>query len=121
MLRLEDGSTDAAYGDLCTWIVLTTSRVIRTWRSGTSLASILDRLDAPHPAFFMRRSRYLEWGGFDVNVPDRGGLRRVFAISMDAQGALRLRTGKRSCDEARRVSNRRWYLNVKSSEDARAW
>ncbi len=122
MLRLEDASTDAAYGDLVYVDRADDKRVIRTWRSGTfTRVDLWTGWMPPHPAFFMRRSRYLEWGGFDV----------TFRIAGDYDAFLRyLWTHRARCVYVQKtlvrmrlggVSNRSvGSLLRKSSEDARA-
>ncbi|SRR6266851_1144638 len=122
MQRFEDARTDAAYGDLVYVDRTNGTRVIRTWRSGPfSRIDLYTGWMPPHPAFFMRRARYQEWGAFDTS----------FRIAGDYDALLRyLWTHRARCAYVGRtlvrmriggISNRSLSSLIrKSREDVRA-
>jgi glycosyltransferase involved in cell wall biosynthesis len=62
----EDEGVEAVYGDLCYVSQRDVSRVIRYWRSSGFVAGAFARgWCPPHPTFFVRRSVYDRFGGFD--------------------------------------------------------
>lgn len=59
---------DAVYGDLCYVKQKDTSRVVRYWRSSNFRAgAFCDAWCPPHPTFFVKRSVYEQFGGFDLS------------------------------------------------------
>jgi glycosyltransferase involved in cell wall biosynthesis len=72
---------DAVYGDLCYVRQRDTSRVVRYWRSSSfKVGAFSDAWCPPHPTFFVKRSVYEEFGGFDLN----------FKIAADVELMMRL-------------------------------
>jgi len=80
MCAFADPTVDAVYGDLVYVDRATGERTLRYWEGGVNsrLALLLGWMP-PHPTFMMRRSRYLEWGGYDER----------FRISGDYEALLR--------------------------------
>ncbi len=122
MQHFQDPRTDAAYGDLVYVDRADAKRVIRTWRSSPfSRTDLYTGWMPPHPAFFMRRTRYHEWGAFDIS----------FRIAGDYDALLRyLWTHRARCAYVGKtlvrmrmggISNRSVSSLIrKSREDARA-
>lgn len=61
-------SIDAVFGDLDYVSKLDTNKIIRRWKSGSfSREKIRNGWMPPHPTFYMKRSCYLEYCGFDLS------------------------------------------------------
>lgn len=64
----EDPSLEACYADLVYTDQMDTSRTVRYWRSNDFVpGSFSMGWCPPHPTFFVRRSVYERFGGFDLN------------------------------------------------------
>ena len=64
----EDPSVDSCYGDLLYVDAQDTSKIIRYWRSGNfNVSRFYHGWMPPHPTFFIRRSIYEKYGGFNLN------------------------------------------------------
>lgn len=64
----EDPSLDACYADLIYTDQIHTSRTVRYWESNDFVPSAFSKgWCPPHPTFFVRRSVYERFGGFDLN------------------------------------------------------
>ena len=65
----EDPSVDSCYGDLLYVGAQDTSKIIRYWRSGDfNVSCFYKGWMPPHPTFFIRRSVYEKYGGFNLNL-----------------------------------------------------
>lgn len=59
---------DAVYADLEYVSKNDLTSVVRKWESGNySVNKVKYGWMPPHPSFYMKREKYLEWGGFDLN------------------------------------------------------
>lgn len=77
----EDPRLDACYGDLIYTNQLDTSRIVRYWQSSDfTQGAFSNGWCPPHPTFFVRRSVYESFGGFDLN----------YRISADVELMMRL-------------------------------
>lgn len=60
-------SVDCVYGDLVYVAKNEPEKIIRSWKSGAfDMTKMKNGWMPPHPTFYMKRSRYLELGGFDL-------------------------------------------------------
>jgi glycosyltransferase len=114
----EDPSVDAVYGDLVYVSRDDPSRVVRYWRAGNfTRQQLANGWMPPHPTFYVRRSVYRDFGGFDtrfkiaadyenmLRILWRGGVRAAYIPEV----LVRMRTGG--------LSNRLLNTLVKSRED----
>lgn len=63
----EDQTIDACYGDLCYVKQDDTKSIVRYWRSSEFKPQLfLSGWCPPHPTFFVRKSVYDQFGGFDL-------------------------------------------------------
>lgn len=77
----QNEDVDALYGDLIYVSKLDPSKVIRYWKAGEFSMSRLRRgWMPPHPTFYVRRSFYVKYGGFNID----------YRISADYECMLRL-------------------------------
>lgn len=61
-------NADCVYADLDYVDKSDTNRIVRHWRSGAfNMAKISLGWMPPHPTFYMKRSLYQQWGGFDLS------------------------------------------------------
>ncbi|OHB33344.1 MAG: glycosyl transferase [Desulfuromonadaceae bacterium GWC2_58_13] len=64
-----DPNVDSCYGDLKYVHPVDTTRVIRSWKSGSySRDAFFWGWMPPHPTFFVRRSLYEKFGGFNLDL-----------------------------------------------------
>jgi glycosyltransferase involved in cell wall biosynthesis len=64
----EDQTIDACYGDLCYVKQDNTESIVRFWRSSDFKPRLfLSGWCPPHPTFFVRKSTYDQFGGFDLS------------------------------------------------------
>jgi len=64
----DDPTLDACYSDLMYVDQFSTSQTVRFWQSSGFVAGAFSRgWMPPHPTFFVRRSVYERFGGFDLN------------------------------------------------------
>ena len=119
---LNQNDADAVYGDLQYISSLDSEKVVRTWRSGAFNKSLLARgWMPPHPTFYMKRSLYQKYGGFDLSFRIAGDydslLRYLYThnVSVDycPEVLVKMKVGG--------VSNRNFLsMLTKSKEDIRA-
>ena len=65
--EFKDSSVMACYGDLCYVDKQEVSKIVRYWKSSQFVPGLfLDGWSPPHPTFFVRRSVYVQYGGFDL-------------------------------------------------------
>ena len=65
--EFKDPSVMGCYGDLCYLDKKEGSRLVRYWKSSQFVPRLfLDGWSPPHPTFFVRRSVYDHYGGFDL-------------------------------------------------------
>ncbi len=63
-----DPDVDVCYGDLCYVNQQDTSSIVRYWRSSEFKSGLfMSGWCPPHPTFFVRKSIYEQFGGFDLN------------------------------------------------------
>jgi glycosyltransferase involved in cell wall biosynthesis len=68
MEAFADGAIDAVYGDIAYFHKKTPSAFFRHWKAGTfSAAKMRNGWMPPHPAFFVRRTWYKEYGDFRLD------------------------------------------------------
>jgi glycosyltransferase involved in cell wall biosynthesis len=64
---LRRSGADSCYGDLCYVEQNDTSKVVRYWQSNTFESGLFEKgWCPPHPTFFVKRSKYLAYGVFDL-------------------------------------------------------
>ena len=64
----EDKKIDACYGDLCYVSKSNINKIVRYWKSSEFLDGAFEKgWSPPHPTFFVRRSIYQNFGGFNLN------------------------------------------------------
>jgi len=74
-------ATDAVYGDLCYVRKDDVSKVVRYWRSSSFVPGAFARgWCPPHPTFFLRRSVYERFGGFDPEFPVAGDVELMMRL-----------------------------------------
>jgi glycosyltransferase involved in cell wall biosynthesis len=120
---LQTQSADAAYGDLLYVDPRDSSRVIRTWRAGAYRpGAFLYGWMPPHPTFFVRRTVYEQFGGFNLSL--RSAADYEFMLRLVHRHGIRLAYLPEVLVHMRAggVSNasfrNRWRAN---REDRRAW
>ena len=78
--KFSEGNFDAVYADLEYVSQDNTNLVVRKWKSGDyNVSKLKYGWMPPHPSFYMKRSRYIEWGVFNLN----------YKISADYDSLLR--------------------------------
>ncbi|MFF6009168.1 glycosyltransferase [Rahnella sp. R3(2024)] len=78
--KFSEGNFDAVYADLEYVSQDNTNHVVRKWKSGDyNVSKLKYGWMPPHPSFYMKRSRYIEWGVFNLN----------YKISADYDSLLR--------------------------------
>ena len=78
--KFSEGNFDAVYADLEYVSQDNTNHVVRKWKSGNyNVSKLKYGWMPPHPSFYMKRSRYIEWGVFNLN----------YKISADYDSLLR--------------------------------
>ncbi|WP_122094950.1 glycosyltransferase family 2 protein [Rahnella sp. Larv3_ips] len=78
--KFSEGNFDAVYADLEYVSQDNTNHVVRKWKSGDyNVNKLKYGWMPPHPSFYMKRSRYIEWGVFNLN----------YKISADYDSLLR--------------------------------
>lgn len=78
--KFSEGNFDAVYADLEYVSQDNTNHVVRKWKSGEyNVSKLKYGWMPPHPSFYMKRSRYIEWGVFNLN----------YKISADYDSLLR--------------------------------
>jgi glycosyltransferase len=119
----ENTDVDACYANLNYVEATNTSRIIRKWRSGVySKNKFIYGWMPPHPTFFIRKSHYLNYGGFNLTFKRSADyelmLRMLYKHNLKAvyvdDVIVHMRTGGASNSSltARREANK---------EDALAW
>lgn len=65
----EDNTIDSCYGDLVYFDPVDTTKIVRNWKSGHyHERRFYWGWMPPHPTFFVRRSIYEKYGGFNLNL-----------------------------------------------------
>ncbi len=123
MKAFEDPGVDAVYGDLQYVDQHRITKVVRTWRSGTfTTNSFYQGWMPPHPAFFVRRRLYENFGNFrldlktaaDYEIMLRFLLREKAKAAYIPEILVLMRTGG--------ASNASLKQRLRANrEDARAW
>ena len=119
----EDGSVEACYGDLRYVDGADISRTVRFWRAGEfDRKRFYHGWMPPHPTFFVRRSLYERYGGFNLDLGSAADyelmlrflLRHGISVRYIPEVLVHMRTGG--------VSNASLKNRLKANRnDRRAW
>lgn len=120
---MEDGGFDAVYGDLDYVKLNSKHRIVRRWRSGPMK---LDRFYKgwmpPHPTFFVRKSVYQQFGGFNQQLKHAADyelmLRLLFVYKVKAGFIPHVLVKMRLGGQSNRSLRNRLLANL---EDKQAW
>jgi glycosyltransferase involved in cell wall biosynthesis len=118
----KETSADAVYGNL-QYLDAAGEKVVRVWRSGhCSRLAFLHGWMPPHPAFFLRKECYEQYGNYSLELRSSSDyelmLRMLFRFGLKASWLDRLLVNMRSGG----ISNASLWSRLRANkEDARAW
>lgn len=121
--RMRETNSDACYADLVYVDRIETSRIVRTWKSGSyRQGRFLDGWMPPHPTFFVKRSTYDALGLYSTQLRSSADyelmLRFVHKHQISLSYLPRVITHMRAGGQSNVTLRNRWKAN---REDRLAW
>ncbi len=118
-----DPGTDAVYADLVFVDRSDTSKVLRTWKAGEyEKDAFVKGWMPPHPTFFLKRSAYEKYGGFNLDLKLSADYELM--LRMIHKHSLRIKYLPETIVMMRMggISNTSFFVKLKANmEDKMAW